>query len=79
MGSDEVLLIARVRRAMPRNADVLAVCDLAERNVTAAPSVPLQAEIPAERNVTACPVCAARREADARRVRAHRAKRRGGA
>lgn len=31
MDADLVATIARVRRAMPRNADVMAVCDAAEQ------------------------------------------------
>ena len=82
MGSDEVLLIARVRRAMPRNADVLAVCELAERNVsgnvTGVRSATLQADETLQGNVSKeCAVCAARREADRARLARHRAKRRG--
>jgi hypothetical protein len=34
MASNELLsTIARVRRAMPRNADVMAICDAAEHSV----------------------------------------------
>jgi hypothetical protein len=32
-------VIARVRRAMPRNADVMAVCDAAERSIQVMPAV----------------------------------------
>lgn len=30
-GEDLLVVVARVRRAMPRNPDVMAVCDAAER------------------------------------------------
>jgi hypothetical protein len=32
--AEDLALIARVRRAMPRNADVMRVCDIAEAAVT---------------------------------------------
>jgi hypothetical protein len=77
-----VSLIARVRRAMPRNADVMALCEALERNVsgnvTAVQSATLQANETLQGNVSKeCPVCAARREADRARLARHRAKRRG--
>jgi hypothetical protein len=60
--------VGRVRRAMPRNSDVMLVCEALEmflatpRNVTG------------ETLHTECPVCAARREAGAKRVAKHRSK-----
>ncbi len=75
--------IARLRRAMPRNDDVLAVCAAAERNVTAPDgnvTEPLMRNVTQASNVTSdqvgnvtCPACAARRLNDAARVKRHRA------
>jgi hypothetical protein len=68
---EPLTMIARARRraiTIPRNADVMAVCDLAERYVTSAAPV---APPPPPRNVT-CPVCEAHRKANAARVRKHR-------
>ena len=76
--------IARLRRAMPRNADVLAVCAAAERNVTPECNVtePLVRNVTQASNVTSdpagnvtCPACAARRLKDAARVKRHRTRR----
>ena len=67
-------MIGRIRRAMPRNVDVMAVCDALEeslRDVTE----PAPSHMTAP-NVTDCPVCVERRRADAARVARHRAKRR---
>ncbi len=64
--------IARVRRAMPRNVDVMLICDLLESNVTES-----------SRNVTAqgaqeskrtCPICEGAKTKTRNRVRKHRAK-----
>lgn len=71
--------MGRLRRAMPRNEDVLAVCDAAERNVTGASVSNVTASnvtAVSVGNVTGCSVCAARRVAVAERVRRHRASRR---
>lgn len=47
--ADDMLLVERVRRAIPRNADIQRLCDLAERGIVAASGV-----TPAvTRNVTA--------------------------
>ena len=41
MDSNEIFaVIGRVRRAMPRNADVMALCDAAERLAVARPPLP---------------------------------------
>ena len=40
MDSQLLATIARVRRAMPRNADVMAVCDAAERGQVVRPKAP---------------------------------------
>jgi hypothetical protein len=69
-------VIARVRRAMPRNSDVMAICDAAER-VTLPPSRDTPAVTLPSKGVTLrCPVCEARRAADVARTRRHRASRR---
>jgi hypothetical protein len=85
MSVDALQIIARVRRAMPRNADVMAVCDLIERNmrhVTDAVSEPRHVT---DRHVTAlsepfgtaCPKCAAHRARALARQRKHRAREHG--
>ncbi len=59
--------IARIRRAMPRNAEVMLICDFAECNVTEA-----------KRNVTAlaaregCPKCEEAKAKTLARVKKHR-------
>jgi hypothetical protein len=55
--SDLAQTIGRVRRAMPRNADVMAVCD-AERLMAAAAI----AKPPTLATVPECPACAVRRK-----------------
>lgn len=57
-------IIARVRRAMPRNMDVMAICEVAEKAGICPAVLP-----PSE-----CPECARRREANAQRVRKFREK-----
>jgi len=42
--SEILQIIGRLRRAMPRNADVMALCDWAERQVTA-PRVAIDAPL----------------------------------
>ncbi len=49
--------ISRIRRAMPRNADVMTICDELEKRLTVQPSIP-----------TGCPKC--ERFADLNRQRA---------
>jgi hypothetical protein len=58
---------------MPRNADVMAVCDIAEGVMLRSEPVVTLRE-PAV-TLRTCPVCAARRAADAARAQRHRAKR----
>ncbi len=36
--TDDMATVARLRRAMPRNSDVMRVCDIAERALIAKPS-----------------------------------------
>ena len=68
--------IGRIRRAMPRNADVMLICDAAEATLIK-PPVTLQAPLPVTLHppVTLhCPACAERRRRNLERVRRHRAK-----
>jgi hypothetical protein len=61
------MVIARVRRAMPRNPDVMRVCDMAEASYDARSDV-----VRREAAVVRCPVCDARRAADAAAARRRR-------
>jgi hypothetical protein len=77
--ADDIALIDKLRRAMPRNDLVAAVCRIAERNVTAAATAArnvTKASPSRESNVTECPVCKQRREENADRVRRHRERKR---
>lgn len=68
--------IERVRRAMPRNQDVMTICDAAETKlVTLPPPPPVTLPSPEHppSNVT-CPACLARAEANRKRVAKFRAK-----
>jgi hypothetical protein len=62
-------VIARVRRAMPRNPDVMAICDAFEETLHKPAVETLQPN-----ETFHCPVCEARRAADQARLRRHRAK-----
>jgi len=62
MTSEDIKLIQHVRRAYPRNPVLLALCELAERNVTK-PIETLQ-----------CPKCNATAAKTRERVRRHRSK-----
>lgn len=59
--------IARVRRMMPRNEDVMSICDAAEAGLIAANSA---SDIVNNR----CVICAGRREANKVQMKAARAK-----
>jgi hypothetical protein len=81
--ADVLAAIGRVRRAMPRNTDVMGVCDALER-VMVAPVVPDlsrdMGKVPSRDIVapagtsrdTACPVCAKHREQASARQRERR-------
>jgi hypothetical protein len=74
---DIATVIGRVRRAMPRNSDVMAVCDAAERvAATASPvtaTAPIDVAATAARvAATACPICAQRRERQRFRMQSYR-------
>jgi hypothetical protein len=66
-------LIARVRRAMPRNGDVMALCDVLERRMVGNVTSPPSNVTSGARNVTDCPRCAQQKEAARARVARHRA------
>jgi hypothetical protein len=76
------MVIARIRRAMPRNPDVMAICDIAEAAVLSRQSEPSPSydSEPSPsydaRAVVRCPVCEARRAADAASARHRRAAKR---
>ena len=72
MAENPLTVIARVRRAMPRNADVMAICDALEVTLHK-PEGHVTPEAVTLRK-SGCPVCEARRAADAARARRHRAK-----
>lgn len=70
-------LIARLRRAMPRNTDVMTLCDLAERALIAMSRPPVHVMSPPlvmSQPGATCPVCDARRQAHRLRVRTYRAR-----
>jgi hypothetical protein len=80
--NDVLATIARVRRLMPRNADVLAICEVAERALTGAPrDEPVSDITHSASDITKlasdvthstsditrpCPVCEARRKSHAK-------------
>ena len=79
MPHELIATAARLRRAMPRNADVLAVCDGLDRlvasrcHVTASPaSRDTGSEPVASRDTGECPSRAERRASDAARQRKRR-------
>jgi hypothetical protein len=74
--------IARVRRAMPRNVDVMAICDYAERtivepprNALQPPRNALQGAVSGECNALQDDRAEVRRAQNVARVRKHRAAR----
>ncbi len=72
MPDDPLTVIARVRRVMPRNVDVMAICDALEAvTLRKPPDVTLRDSI-----TLRCPVCEARRAVEAARARRHRAAKR---
>src|SRR5262245_7841774 len=63
---------------MPRNVDVMALCEALERNVSGNVTAPPTETLQHIGNVSViCPVCQARREADRARLARYRARRRG--
>jgi hypothetical protein len=82
---DVLAAIGRVRRQMPRNSDVMLICDVATTSVTSSPSVvatpssvvatPAPSPPPV---VATCPECAKRRVAKAEAQARFRAKARDG-
>jgi len=56
-------VIARVRRAMPRNVDVMAICDAAEKALVA------------PKTIIVCPECSKREQQNKERQRRFREKR----
>ena len=63
-----VSAIQRLRRAFPRHEDVLALCDLVERNATLGNAT----ELVTNRILLECAKCNATREKNRERVRKHR-------
>jgi hypothetical protein len=80
MSKELIEAIARVRRAMPRNMDVMVVCDGAERAAvsrdTPAAAPPSRDNIivseHTSRDTAECAVCARKRDLDAGRQRKRR-------
>jgi hypothetical protein len=60
-------LIARIRRNMPRNTDIMTVCEELERLVISKPTVNVTSQapvtLPSPSQSQPCPVCAQRRAA----------------
>jgi hypothetical protein len=74
MSTELMATVARVRRAMPRNGDVMALCDTFVRMITERAACNVTAAVTPACNVTECAACAARRAQSTGRIRKHRAK-----
>ena len=77
--TDVVLLVERVRRAMPLNRDVMAVCDLLERAVASTPKpvASTNGDVASTRKLavaSTCEHCERRRATKARAQKKWRAK-----
>lgn len=65
MSAADISTIDRVRRAMPRNPDVMTVCDLAEQGIIAHQTALRESK---------CPICEGRRVKNAASMQKGRAK-----
>jgi hypothetical protein len=75
---DVMAVIDRVRRQMPRNSDVMLICDVATTAVINSPRVVTTPSPSPPPVVATCPECAKRRTAKAEAQARYRAKARDG-